>query len=255
MRAAADAGILSREEKLPETTSQEDLLAIVMRLSNDDTVDGVLVQMPLPGHIDRRAVIEAVDPAKDVDGFHPVNVGRLWTGQKGFVPCTPLGVIELLEREKIEIKGAEAVVVGRSEIVGKPMAALLMQRHATVTVCHSRTRGLPTVAARADILVAAIGRPAFVTQEFIKRGATVVDVGINRIKDEALVRDLFGEGSKRLESFRKRGSTLVGDVHPGHAAERAGAWTPVPGGVGPLTVALLLKNTLEASRVRQHGST
>ena len=252
--ACKEAGITTREERLPESTSQNDLLALVKDLSRDDMVDGILVQMPLPGHMDRRSVIEAIDPGKDVDGFHPVNVGRLWAGQKGFVPCTPLGVIELLDREKIDIEGAEAVVVGRSEIVGKPMAALLINRHATVTVCHSRTRDLPAVAARADILVAAIGRPAFVTGDFIKPGATVIDVGINRIQEEEQVRAIFGEQSKRMESFRKNGKTLVGDVHPGHAAEKAGAWTPVPGGVGPLTVALLLKNTLQAASALRQGS-
>ncbi len=231
--ACHEAGLRTREERRPATIGQEDLLALVRALSRDDGVDGILEEMPLPEGIGRKAVIEAIDPAKDVDGFHPLNVGRLWTGESGFVPCTPLGVMELLDRERIAIAGLEAVVIGRSEIVGKPMAALLLQRHATVTLCHSRTRDLPAVAARADLLVAAIGRPAFVTREFIKPGAVVIDVGINQLPDAA----------------RARGYRLVGDVNPVDVAERASAFTPVPGGVGPLTVALLLRNTVKAFRV------
>jgi len=250
VRACRKAGITPREHRLPAATSQADLLALVGRLGESDEVDGILVQMPLPGHIDKRRIIEAIDPGKDVDGFHPVNVGRLWSGEKGFVPCTPLGIIELLDREGIPIQGAEAVVLGRSDIVGKPMAALLLARHATVTLCHSRTKDLAAVAARADILVAAIGRTALVTREFIKPGAAVIDVGMNQVRDEALARELFGEDAGRLEQIRTKGYTLTGDVHPLHAAEKAGAVTPVPGGVGPLTVALLLRNTLESARSR-----
>jgi len=252
--ACHEAGLLTREEKRVATISQEDLIDLVRALSRDDDVDGILVQMPLPEGLDRREVIEAIDPEKDVDGFHPLNVGRLWTGESGFVPCTPLGVIELLEREGIPIEGKEAVVIGRSEIVGKPMAALLLQRHATVTLCHSRTRDLPAVAARADLLVAAIGRPAFVTRDFIKPGAIVIDVGINQVSDLERAHDLFGDDPARLEAVRRKGYTLVGDAHPLHVAERTSAYTPVPGGVGPLTVALLLKNTLRAAQSRARGA-
>jgi len=253
VKACLEAGILTQEHRLDADIGQEELVRLVRRLGRADEVDGILVQMPLPAHIDRKVVIEAMDPAKDVDGFHPVNVGRLWSGDDAFVPCTPLGVIEILDREKIGIEGAEAVVVGRSEIVGKPMAALLLRRHATVTLCHSRTRNLPAVAARADILVAAIGRAGFVTRDFIKPGATVIDVGINHATGEAEAKEFFGDDPKRLDQVARKGYTLVGDVHPLHAAERAGAWTPVPGGVGLLTVALLLQNTLKAARARRAG--
>jgi methylenetetrahydrofolate dehydrogenase (NADP+)/methenyltetrahydrofolate cyclohydrolase len=216
-------------------------------------VDGILVQMPLPDGIDARAVLEAVDPARDVDGFHPLNVGRLWSGGPGFAPCTPLGVIELLDRSGIGIEGAEAVVLGRSNIVGKPMAALLARRHATVTICHSRTRDLARVTARADIVVAAIGKPAFVTSECVRSGAVVIDVGINQIDDIALASELFAGDAGRLEEVRGKGYTLVGDTHPAQMLEKAGAWSPVPGGVGPLTVALLLRNTLQAAQARRAG--
>ena len=251
VKACAQAGLNAREIRLPDSTSQVELLALVRELGKSADVDGILVQMPLPRQIDPRAVIEAIDPSKDVDGFHPVNTGRLWSGQEGFVPCTPLGIIEMLEHERIPIEGAEAVVVGRSDIVGKPMAALLLHRHATVTICHSRTRNLAAVAARADILVAAIGKTAFVTGDFIKKEATVIDVGMNQVRDEAQARELFGDDPRRIEEIRRKGYTLAGDVHPRHAADRAGAFTPVPGGVGPLTVALLLKNTLKAARSRR----
>jgi len=251
VKACQEAGIIPREHRLPATTPQSELLSLVRGLGEDPQVDGILVQLPLPDHISARAIIEATDPAKDVDGFHPINVGRLWSGRPGFVPCTPLGVIELLQREKIPIEGAEAVVVGRSDIVGRPMAALLLHRHATVTICHSRTRDLAKVAARADILVAAIGRPAFITREFIRPGATVVDVGINQVTDESRAVELFGDDTRRIEEVRQKGYTLVGDVHPLHARERAGAFTPVPGGVGPLTIALLLRNTLASARARR----
>ena len=251
VKACSQAGLNAREIRLPVATPQTELLALVRELGRSPDVDGILVQMPLPPQIDPRAVIEAIEPDKDVDGFHAVNTGRLWSGQDGFVPCTPLGIMELLENEKIPIEGASAVVVGRSDIVGKPMAALLLRRHATVTICHSRTRELPAVAARADILVAAIGKTAFVTGDFIKDGATVIDVGINQVRDEAAARGLFGDDPARLDEIRRKGYTLVGDVHPLQAARKAGAFTPVPGGVGPLTVALLLKNTLKAARARR----
>jgi methylenetetrahydrofolate dehydrogenase (NADP+)/methenyltetrahydrofolate cyclohydrolase len=248
VRACQEAGLVPREHRLPATTPQADLLRLLGGLNDDRGVDGILVQMPLPGHIDRRAVLEAIHPGKDVDGFSPVNVGRLWSGEPGFVPCTPLGVMELLDRSGIPVEGAEAVVLGRSEIVGKPMAALLLRRHATVTLAHSRTRNLPAVTSRADILVAAIGKPGFVTAAHIRPGATVIDVGINTVTSEQEASAFFPHDPARVETVRRKGSTLVGDVHPAGVLERAGAYTPVPGGVGPLTVALLLRNTLSAAR-------
>jgi len=253
VRACREAGFEALERRLPDSASQAQVTDVVRGLSGSPEVDGILVQMPLPASFDVRAVIEAIDPGKDVDGFHPVNVGRLWSGGEGFVPCTPLGILELLDRERIAIQGRQAVIIGRSDIVGKPMAALLLRRHATVTVCHSRTADLAGVAARADILVAAIGRPGFVTREFIKPGATVIDVGMNQVTSEAEARRLFGEDAGRLDAVRAKGYTLVGDVHPLHARETAGAFTPVPGGVGPLTVAMLLSNTLAAARARRNG--
>ena len=250
-KACLEAGLVPREHRLAGSTTQPQLMALVADLNRDPAVDGILVQMPLPEGLDRRAVLEAIDPAKDVDGFSPVNVGRLWSGEEGFVPCTPLGILELLDRSGIPLEGAEAVVLGRSEIVGKPMAALLLRRHATVTLAHSRTRDLARVTSRADILVAAIGRPAFVTAGHIKPGATVIDVGINAITSEAQARELFPHDPGRVDVVRRRGSTLVGDVHPAQVLDRAGAYTPVPGGVGPLTVALLLRNTLAAAKARR----
>ncbi|HET6373973.1 MAG TPA: bifunctional methylenetetrahydrofolate dehydrogenase/methenyltetrahydrofolate cyclohydrolase FolD [Candidatus Polarisedimenticolia bacterium] len=251
VRACKEVGIVPHEHRLPASTTQADLLALVASLGREAAVDGILVQMPLPSGIQTRAVIEAIDPGKDVDGFHPINVGRLWSLGTGLAPCTPAGIIEMLEREGIAIEGAEAVVLGRSEIVGKPMAALLLARHATVTICHSRTRRLQEVTARAEILVVAAGRAALVTKEFIKPGATVIDVGINRVTSEDQARALFGEDEKRLDEVRRQGYTLVGDVHPTQVRERAGAYTPVPGGVGPLTVAMLLKNTVTLAAARR----
>jgi methylenetetrahydrofolate dehydrogenase (NADP+)/methenyltetrahydrofolate cyclohydrolase len=243
-------------QRLAATASLDDLLALVERLNLSPAHDGILVQSPLPAAMGRgaaRRVFDAIDPAKDVDGFNPVNVGRLVQGRAQLMPCTPSGVIELLVRSGIPIAGADAVVVGRSEIVGKPMAMLLLQRDATVTICHSKTADLPAVASRADILVAAIGRPGFVTPAFVKPGATVVDVGISPVTDAAVARRLFEPGSPRLADFDRRGSIVVGDVHPS-VAEVAGALTPVPGGVGPLTIAMLLKNTVAAARSRFPGA-
>jgi methylenetetrahydrofolate dehydrogenase (NADP+)/methenyltetrahydrofolate cyclohydrolase len=228
------------------------VLAAVSRLNASAEHDGILVQSPLPaamGPTAEQQVFDAIDPRKDVDGFHPENVGRLVQGRPTLVPCTPLGIIELLERSGIAIAGARAVVIGRSDIVGKPIALLLLHRHATVTICHSRTRDLRSVASGADILVAAIGRTGFVTPDFVKPGATVVDVGINRVTEREVVERLFGAGSTRVADLERRGSIVVGDVHPG-AVEIAGAITPVPGGVGPLTIAMLLKNTLAAAEAR-----
>ena len=252
VRACAEVGIESEQLALPDSTTTKDLLAVVRKLSEHVDVDGILVQLPLPEQIDEASVLEAVDPAKDVDGFHPTNVGLLAMGRPRFVPCTPAGIIELLERNKIEIAGANACVVGRSQVVGRPVASLLLQRHATVTICHSRTRDLPSVTRQADILVAAIGRAAFVRKDFIKPGATVIDVGINKITDAAEARALFGdEAEKRIEAIARRGYTLVGDVHPAEADLVAGKRTPVPGGVGLLTVAMLMRNTLQAAKWRR----
>jgi methylenetetrahydrofolate dehydrogenase (NADP+) / methenyltetrahydrofolate cyclohydrolase len=253
MKAAGEAGLRADLERLASTTSLSQLLDIVDRLNRSEAHDGILVQSPLPvalGDDAERRVFDAIHPDKDVDGFHPVNVGRLVQNRATLVGGTPSGIIELLERSKIPIAGARAVVIGRSDIVGKPMALLLMHRHATVTICHSRTRDLPAVASEADILVAAIGRPALVTRAFVKPGATVIDVGINRLDDRGAVERIFAEGSKGRETFARRGSVVVGDVHP-EVVEVAGALTPVPGGVGPLTIAMLLKNTLLAAEQRR----
>ncbi len=237
--------------ELPSETTTEELLQVIDQLNNTDEIDGILVQLPLPDHIDEKTVLQSVRPDKDVDGFHPENVGKLCSGEIGLAPCTPLGIIDLLKREDIPIKGAEAVVVGRSNIVGKPIALLLLHNHATVTLCHSRTRDLAAVCRRADILVAAIGRPAFITREFIKEGAVIIDVGINRIETVEEGIRLFGEQSERIEGIKKRGSTLVGDVHPRDPLGMASAVTPVPGGVGLLTIAQLMKNTVNACLMRR----
>jgi methylenetetrahydrofolate dehydrogenase (NADP+)/methenyltetrahydrofolate cyclohydrolase len=252
VKAGGEAGLWVDLQRLPATASLEELLALVARLNASDRHDGILVQSPLPDAMGRQAsqrVFDAIDPDKDVDGFHPVNVGKLVQGRAHLKPCTPAGVIEMLDRSGVTIAGKHAVVIGRSEIVGKPMAMLLLQRDATVTICHSKTPDLPAVAARADILVAAIGRPGFVTREFVKPGATVIDVGTTPVSDRAKIEAIFGAGSPRLETFAKRGSVVVGDVHPS-AADVAGALTPVPGGVGPLTIAMLLKNTVAAAEAR-----
>ena len=232
------------------TISTGDLLAIIEDLNARDEVDGILVQLPLPAQIDSKKILEAVDPAKDVDGFHPLNVGRLVAGRPNLVACTPLGVMEILRRSEIPIEGANVAVLGRSDIVGKPMAILLMHANATVTVCHSKTRNLPETVRRADIVVAAMGRPAMLTPDFIRPGATVIDVGINRITDPAQAESLFAHFPERLAAFRAKGSAVVGDVHP-DVTTVAGALTPVPGGVGPLTIAMLMSNTVRAARLRR----
>ena len=252
VRAAGEVGLRADLERLPAATSLAELLDVVDRLNRSDAHDGILVQSPLPaalGDDAERRVFDAIHPDKDVDGFHPVNVGRLVQNRATLVGGTPSGVIELLERSKIPVAGARAVVIGRSDIVGKPMALLLLHRHATVTICHSRTGDLPAVAHEADILVAAIGRPAFVTRAFVKPGATVIDIGINRLDDRVAVERIFAPGSKGRDTFARRGSVVVGDVHP-EVADVAGTLTPVPGGVGPLTIAMLLKNTLRAAQDR-----
>ena len=251
IRACEEVGIRSEHHALPESTTTEQLLELITSLNTRDDVDGILTQLPLPAHIDETAIIEAMNPLKDVDGFHPVNAGKLAMGRPVFVPCTPAGIIELLDDRGVEIRGANACVVGRSQIVGRPMGQLLLQRDATVTICHSRTRDLPAVTRTADLLIVAIGRAGFIGRDHIKPGATVIDVGMNKVSDFDEVRRLFGdEAEKRLEVVAKRGSTLVGDVNPAEAAEVAGMLTPVPGGVGLLTVAMLMKNTLKAARLR-----
>ncbi len=252
IKACEEIGIRSEHHALPATTSQDELLALVTSLNTRDDVDGILVQLPLPDQIDERAIVEAVNPAKDVDGFHPENVGKLAMGAPVFVPCTPAGIIELLEQNQIEIRGANACVVGRSQIVGRPMAQLLLQRDATVTICHSRTRDLAAVTRQADILIVAIGRTGMIGGQHIKPGAVVIDVGMNKVTDADEVQRLFGDGAaKRLEVVAKRGYTLVGDVNPCEADEVAGKRTPVPGGVGLLTIAMLLKNTVKAAGLRR----
>jgi methylenetetrahydrofolate dehydrogenase (NADP+)/methenyltetrahydrofolate cyclohydrolase len=253
VKTSQELGLISEHKHLPEETTQEELLRVVEELNNRNDVDGILVQLPLPKQIDDKAILEAIDAEKDVDGFHPINVGRLASGQKSLVPCTPAGVIEILKRYEIEMKGKHACVIGRSNIVGKPMAQLLLQNDATVTICHSRTTNLPQISSQADILVAAIGRAGFVRGEHIKEGATVIDVGINSVSDADFAKELFGEDEieKRLATIEKRGSTLVGDVNPKEAKEKAGAFTPVPGGVGLLTIAMLMKNTVEAAKMRR----
>jgi methylenetetrahydrofolate dehydrogenase (NADP+)/methenyltetrahydrofolate cyclohydrolase len=256
MKSAGESGLHADVERLPASASIDDLLRLVHQLNESERHDGILVQSPLPpalGPDAERRVFDAIAPEKDVDGLHPSNDGRLVQGRASLVACTPSGVIELLDRSGISIAGARAVVIGRSDIVGKPMALLLLHRHATVTVCHSRTNDLPGVAREADILVAALGRPAFVTPDFVKPGATVVDVGTTRVDDRAVVERLFAPGSKRRAAFERRGSLVLGDVHPGVEAV-AGALTPVPGGVGPLTIAMLLKNTLKAAELREEGN-
>jgi len=234
----------------PATVTTEELLALVEDLNNRDDVDGILVQLPLPRQVDTKRVLEAVDPAKDVDGFHPANLGRLVSGRPGLVACTPVGVMEILRRSGATIEGANAVVLGRSDIVGKPTALLLMHANATVTICHSKTKDLPVVVRRADIIVAAMGRTAMVTPDWVKPGATVIDVGINKVTDVAQAERLLANFPQRLEQFRAKGSTLVGDVHP-DVASVAGAITPVPGGVGPLTIAMLMSNSVKAARLRR----
>ena len=251
VRACEALGIHSETITPPARITTEELLQLVDELNGREDIDGILVQLPLPAQVDSKRVLLEVNPAKDVDGFHPVNVGNLATQRPGLAPCTPLGVIEILKRSGIPIAGARAVVVGRSDIVGKPVAMMLLHEHATVTICHSRTRDLPAVCREADILVAAIGRPALVTDEYVKPGATVIDVGVNKLTDRAEVERLFAENPARMTEFATKGSTLVGDVHPDLVGPVAGALTPVPGGVGPLTIAMLMANTVRAARLRR----
>jgi methylenetetrahydrofolate dehydrogenase (NADP+)/methenyltetrahydrofolate cyclohydrolase len=250
-RDCEEVGMESTVHHLDAGTSETALLALVDALNADPAVDGILVQLPLPDHLSGRRVLDRIDPAKDVDGFHPVNVGRLWLDQPGFPSATPAGVVELLRRYQVPLAGAHAVVLGRSAIVGKPMAALLLREHCTVTVCHSRSRDLPGLTRQADVLVAAVGRAALVGPDHVKPGAVVIDVGMNRLSTEEEVRRAFPGDESKLERLRAKGSLLVGDVDYERVAPLAGAITPVPGGVGPLTRAMLLVNTLTAARARR----
>ena len=250
VKTCEQLGIYSEKHTPADDVTTDELLALVDDLNRRDEIDGILVQLPLPAQVDAKKVLLAVSPEKDVDGFHPMNVGYLSTQRPGLVPCTPAGIIEILKRSNIPIAGAEAVVVGRSDIVGKPVAMLLLNGNATVTVCHSKTRDLPGVCRRADILVAAIGRSGMITPDFVKPGATVIDVGMNTVTDPAEFKEFFAGNEKRERDFAAKGSTLIGDVHP-KVAEVAGAITPVPGGVGPLTIAMLMSNTVKAAKLRR----
>lgn len=250
VKTCGELGIYSEMLTPPESVTTDEMLAIVAGLNGRDDVDGILIQLPLPKHVDTKRLLEAISPDKDVDGFHPVNAGRLQSGQPGLQPCTPAGIIEILKRSKLPIAGQNAVVVGRSDIVGKPAALMLLNESATVTVCHSKTRDLPAVTRSADILVAAIGRPGYVTPEMVKPGATLIDVGINRLTDAADVERFFAGDAEREATFAKRGSVIVGDIHPAAFAV-SGAYTPVPGGVGALTIAMLMHNTVKAAKLRR----
>jgi methylenetetrahydrofolate dehydrogenase (NADP+) / methenyltetrahydrofolate cyclohydrolase len=250
VKACEEVGIHSEQFTPPDSATTAEVFALIEDLNRRNDIDGILVQLPLPTQVDAKKILLAVDPSKDVDGFHPMNVGLLSTQRPGLVPCTPAGVMEILKRSNIPVAGREAVVVGRSDIVGKPVAMLLLNGNATVTVCHSKTPDLPGVCRRADILVAAIGRAGLITRGFVKPGATVIDVGMNTVTDPKEFQRFFAGNAKREETFRKRGSTLIGDVHP-EVADVAGAITPVPGGVGPLTIAMLMFNTVKAAKMRR----
>jgi len=250
VQTCADLGIFSDLITPPDSVTTKEMLELVAALNARDEIDGILIQLPLPAHIDAKTVLDAIAPSKDVDGLHPVNAGRLQAGRPALAPCTPAGVIEILKRSGIPIAGRHAVVVGRSDLVGKPAAMLLLHQNATVTVCHSKTRDLGAITRQADILVAAIGRPGFITPEMVKPGATIIDVGINRIDSREEFNRYFAGNARREAAFAKKGSTIVGDVHP-KAFELAGAYTPVPGGVGLLTVAMLMANTVRAAKMRR----
>ena len=251
VKTCESLGLFSEKITPPATSTTEEMLAIIDQLNKRNDIDGILVQLPLPSQIDSKRVLEAVSPAKDVDGFHPVNIGYLVSGRPGLVPCTPAGVMEILKRSGATLKGAHAVVVGRSDIVGKPTAMLMMHEHATITICHSRTRDLPGVAREADILVAAIGKAAMVTGDFIKPGAIVIDVGQNVLKTAEEVKKIFHDPTEALKKLEAKGQVLIGDCQPEDAMEKAGAFTPVPGGVGPLTITMLMVNTVKAARDRR----
>jgi methylenetetrahydrofolate dehydrogenase (NADP+)/methenyltetrahydrofolate cyclohydrolase len=250
VQTCAELGLFSELITPPDSVTTEEMLDLVHALNDRDDIDGILIQLPLPKQVDTKALLDAVLPEKDVDGFHPVNAGRLQAGRPALAPCTPAGLIEILKRSSLPISGQHAVVVGRSDIVGKPVAMLLLHENATVTICHSKTRDLGAVTREADILVAAIGRPGFITPEMVRSGATIIDVGINRITSREEFDRFFSGDAKREAAFAKRGSTIVGDVDP-KAFEKAGAYTPVPGGVGPLTIAMLMANTVRAAKMRR----
>jgi methylenetetrahydrofolate dehydrogenase (NADP+)/methenyltetrahydrofolate cyclohydrolase len=250
VQACAELGIYSDLITPPEDITTEAMLDLVSALNSRDEIDGILIQLPLPHQVDAKFLLDAISPAKDVDGFHPVNAGRLQSGRPALVPCTPAGIIEILKRSEIPIAGQHAVVVGRSDIVGKPAAMLLLNHNATVTICHSKTRNLAEITRQADILVAAIGRPGFISPEMVKPGATLIDVGINRLNTREEFDRFFLGNAKREAAFAKRGSVIVGDIHP-QAFELSGAYTPVPGGVGLLTTAMLMANTVRAAKMRR----
>jgi len=250
VKTCGELGLYSDLITPPDTVTTEEMLDVVRALNDRDDIDGILIQLPLPKQVDAKFLLDSVAPEKDVDGFHPVNAGKLQAGRPALAPCTPAGVIEILKRSNVPISGQNAVVVGRSDIVGKPAAMLLLNENATVTICHSKTRDLASIIRQADILVAAIGRPGFITPEMVKPGATIIDVGINRLTTREEFDQFFAGDAKREATFAKRGSTIVGDVHP-KAFELAGAYTPVPGGVGPLTIAMLMANTVRAAKMRR----
>lgn len=250
VKTCAELGLFSDLITPPETVTTEEMLELIARLNARDDIDGILIQLPLPAHVNAKRLLEAVLPEKDVDGFHPVNVGRLQAGQPALAPCTPAGMIQILKRSGLPIAGQNAVIVGRSDIVGKPTAILLLHENATVTICHSKTHDLPAHTRNADILVAAIGRPGYVTPDMVKPGATILDVGINRVNTREDFDKYFAGDTRREEMFVLKGSTIVGDVHPS-AFLVSGAYTPVPGGVGPLTIAMLMANTVRAARLRR----
>jgi methylenetetrahydrofolate dehydrogenase (NADP+)/methenyltetrahydrofolate cyclohydrolase len=250
VQTCADLGLYSELITPPDTVTTAEMFELVARLNARDDIDGILIQLPLPPQVDAKALLDAIDPAKDVDGFHPINAGRLQAGRPALAPCTPAGIIEILKRSNLPIAGQHAVVVGRSDLVGKPAAMLLLHQNATVTICHSKTRDLGAITRQADILVAAIGRPGFITADMVKPGATIIDVGINRLNTRAEFDRFFAGNAKREATFAKRGSTIVGDVDP-KAFELSGAYTPVPGGVGLLTVAMLMANTVRAAKMRR----
>jgi methylenetetrahydrofolate dehydrogenase (NADP+)/methenyltetrahydrofolate cyclohydrolase len=250
VKTCGELGIFSEMLTPPESITTNEMLALVAELNAREDIDGILIQLPLPKHVDTKRLLEAVSPEKDVDGFHPVNVGRLQSGQPGLAPCTPAGIMEILRRSDLPVTGQNAVVVGRSDIVGKPAAMMLLNASATVTICHSKTKDLAKVTREADLLVAAIGRPGFVTAEMVKPGATIIDVGINRVTETAEVEEFFPGDAVRAATFAKRGSVVVGDVHPA-AFALSGAYTPVPGGVGALTIAMLMQNTVAAAKLRR----
>ncbi|QNI31196.1 bifunctional 5,10-methylenetetrahydrofolate dehydrogenase/5,10-methenyltetrahydrofolate cyclohydrolase [Alloacidobacterium dinghuense] len=250
VRTSGQLGIFSDLITPPDTVTTEEMLELVAQLNAREDIDGILIQLPLPKQVNAKLLLEAVSPAKDVDGFHPVNVGRLQAGQPGLVPCTPAGMIQMLKRSNLPIAGQNAVVIGRSDIVGKPISILLLHENATVSICHSKTRDLGSYTRNADILVAAIGRPGYVTPDLVKRGATILDVGINRVTTREEFDKYFAGDAKREEMFVLKGSTIVGDVHP-EAFKASGAYTPVPGGVGPLTIAMLMANTVRAAKLRR----